>query len=324
MPRKVRPAIATLLGFRIERELGRGASGRVYAAWQFGYRRAVALKLVEPALADDPAFRERFIAIGQAVQRLRHRHLLTLHEVGERAGMLYAVSEILPGGSLRERIARAPLRPEHALAVAVDVARALQHLHAAGIVHRDVASGNVLFRDDGAAVLGDYGVAARMEVDDAVADGRAVGTPATMSPEQAAGAAPSPCADLYSLGVLLFEMLTGRLPYEADDPATLARLHASHPLPVLPPDRGWLQPLIDGTLAKEPAQRFDDAGAFIAAVEQVLASAPQAFAGPKRPVRRAFADEPAEPVIRRGRWHVAAWVALALLTASLAAWLGLR
>lgn len=250
----------------------------VYLAVQESLDRHVALKVLAPALAADRQFAQRFLKEGQITARLNHPHLLTVFDIGQHGAIYYLAAEYLPGGTLSDRIEQG-ISVAESLAVVCDVARGLHYAHGAGFVHRDVKPGNVMFRANGDAVLADFGIAKAMVGGTAVTTaGSWVGTVRYMSPEQINAAAVDGRSDLYSLGVVLFELLTGKLPYEASEPLTVALMHLSHPLPQLPSALAWLQPSIDGLMAKDANARFANGEEFVAAVERLLAHTPEGAA----------------------------------------------
>ncbi|MEP6622202.1 MAG: serine/threonine-protein kinase, partial [bacterium] len=211
----IAPAAGMVAGrYRIERHLGSGAMGDVHLAWDLQLERSVALKFLRAAAAaTDPTAVARFRAEARAAARLEHPHVATVYDAGETDDrQLFIAMAYYPGETLRERIARAPLAPDDALRIAAQVASALAAAHAAGIVHRDVKPANVLFDAEGAARLADFGIAKLLESPDVLTRDAAIGTPAYMSPEQARGDAVDPSADLWALGVMLHEMLTGHRP----------------------------------------------------------------------------------------------------------------
>lgn len=265
-------------GYRIVSPLGVGGMASVYLAVQESLDRHVALKVLAPALAADRQFAQRFLKEGQITARLNHPHLLTVFDIGQHGAIFYLAAEYLPGGTLGDRIEQG-IGVAESLAVVCDVARGLHFAHAAGFVHRDVKPGNVMFRANGDAVLADFGVAKAMSGGTAVTTaGSWIGTPRYMSPEQINSAAVDGRSDLYSLGVMLFELLTGKLPYQAAEPLAVALMHLSHPLPQLPPALAWLQPSIDGLMAKDANARFASGEEFVAAVERLLAQTPEGMA----------------------------------------------
>jgi serine/threonine-protein kinase PpkA len=263
-------------GYRILRPLGEGGMASVFLAVQESLDREVALKVMAPALSANSEFTDRFLKEGQITAKLNHPNLVTVFDIGSFGSVYYLAAEYIPGGTLRERI-DAGLSVAEALDIACDIARGLHFAHQKGFVHRDVKPGNVLFKADGTAVLADFGIAKAMDSkSSATMAGSSIGTPDYMSPEQARAEKVDGRSDLYSLGAVVYEMLTGEAPYQASDPFTVALMHVTQPLPQLPPDTAWLQPLVDGLMAKAADNRVPTGDAFVAAVEQLLAASPQA------------------------------------------------
>ena len=264
-------------GYRILRPIGEGGMASVFLAVQESLDREVALKVMAPALAANSEFTERFLKEGRITAKLQHQNLVTVFDIGTHAGIYYLAAEYIPGGTLKERITAGGLTTGEILDIAVDVARGLDFAHGKGFVHRDVKPGNILFRNDGSVVLADFGIAKAMDNStSSTVAGASIGTPDYMSPEQARAEPVDGRSDLYSLGTVLFEMLTGAPPYQASDPFTVALMHVTHPLPKLPTELAWLQPLIDRMMAKQAAERFQNGAEFIAAAHKLLASAPEA------------------------------------------------
>lgn len=279
-------------GYRILRPLGEGGMASVFLAVQESLDREVALKVMAPALAANTEFTERFLKEGRITAKLAHPNLVTVFDIGSHGTVYYLAAEYIPGGTLREKV-DAGLSVGDSLDIVCDVARGLQFAHDMGFVHRDVKPGNVLFKADGTAVLADFGIAKAMDAKSgATMAGASIGTPDYMSPEQARAEQVDGRSDLYSLGVMFYEMLTGEPPYQASDPFTVALMHVTQPVPTLPAEHAWLQPLLDGLMAKVADHRFPTGDAFIHAVEQLLAAAPEAQAlragapAKKRPGRR--------------------------------------
>ncbi len=264
-------------GYRILRPIGEGGMASVFLALQESLDREVALKVMAPALAANSEFTERFLKEGRITAKLQHQNLVTVFDIGTHAGIYYLAAEYIPGGTLKERIDAGGLSTGEILDIAVEVARGLDFAHGKGFVHRDVKPGNILFRNDGSVVLADFGIAKAMDNStSSTVAGASIGTPDYMSPEQARAEPVDGRSDLYSLGTVLFEMLTGAPPYQASDPFTVALMHVTHPLPKLPADLAWLQPLIDRMMAKQAVERFQNGAEFIAAAHKLLASAPEA------------------------------------------------
>jgi serine/threonine protein kinase/tetratricopeptide (TPR) repeat protein len=244
--------LPTLPGYRIVRELGRGGMATVYLAIQESLGREVALKLLTRRLAEDPSAAQRFVREARTAARLVHRHIVGVHEVGEHAGQPYLAMEYLPG----DTIAGGPLPPAQALEITREIALALDHAHRQGVVHRDIKPENILRRADGSCALADFGIARTADGGGGMTqDGVTLGTPHYMSPEQLQGKELDGRSDLYSLGVVLYQLLTGEVPYKGTDGWAVGMQHISAPLPTLPPALARYQPLIDALMAKDPARR---------------------------------------------------------------------
>ncbi|MDO6460440.1 serine/threonine-protein kinase [Granulosicoccaceae sp. 1_MG-2023] len=257
-------------GYTLKSKLGQGGMASVFLAVQNSLDREVAIKVMDPRMADDPAFCERFLKEGRIAARVSHHpDIVTIFDIGQAAGFYYMAMEYLPGPNLKDLLKDGPYRGD-TLAVIRQIAGALGMAHAEGFVHRDVKPANILFKSDGSAALSDFGIAKSVSNETQLtAVGFAVGTPEYMSPEQAMGQSLDHRSDIYSLGVMFYEMLTGEKPYLGQDPFSTALKHINDPLPVLPVEQGDYQPLLDGMLAKDPAARFPDAAALIAAVDQL-------------------------------------------------------
>ncbi|WP_460456267.1 protein kinase domain-containing protein [Arenimonas alkanexedens] len=266
-------------GYRILRPIGEGGMASVFLALQESLEREVALKVMSPVLAANAEFAGRFVVEGKITAKLQHPNLVTVYDIGSHKGVYYLAAEYIPGGTLKERIADGELSVAHVLDIATDIAQGLDFAHEKGFVHRDVKPGNVLFRKDGRVVLADFGIAKAMDgSNSSTVAGASIGTPDYMSPEQARGEPVDGRSDLYSLGTVLYEMLVGAPPYQAGDPFTVALMHVTHPVPTLPAPHEWLQPVLDRLMAKDAGQRYNTGAAFIEALHQRLATAPEAVA----------------------------------------------
>ncbi|RMG52042.1 MAG: hypothetical protein D6717_12335 [Gammaproteobacteria bacterium] len=253
-------------GYRIERELGSGGMSRVYLAVQEELDRPVALKVMAPALVADPVFAERFLTEARTIAGLRHPHIITAYDIGRTGSHTYMALEYASGGDLRGRI-QAGMTEEQVTTVLRQVAEALAYAHGRGFVHRDIKPENILFEQD-RALLTDFGIARAMgEERRLTGTGLSIGTPHYMSPEQARGEAVDGRSDLYSLGVVLYEMLTGDVPFDGRDPFAIAYRHIHDARPQLPSNLEDWQPLLDRLLAVDPARRFADAGQLLAALD---------------------------------------------------------
>jgi len=261
-------------GYDIERVLGEGAMAKVYLATQRSLERKVALKVMSAALAADPTFCERFLREGKMQAKLANPFTVGIFDIGNVGNLYYMAMEYLPNGTLKERI-RAGLSAEEGIGYLRQVAQALGFAHSKGLVHRDVKPANILFRADGSAVLSDFGIAKSLDDRTQFTQaGFSVGTPSYMSPEQARGQDIDGRADLYALGVVFYEILTGKLPYSGTDSLSTALAHLTEPLPELPIHQGRYQGILRGLLAKDPNDRFPTAAAFIAALDALQAGAP--------------------------------------------------
>lgn len=242
----------------------------VYLAEQLSLGRRVALKVLSPQLASDPSFLERFLREGRIAAQLRHRHIVAIHDVGVHQGQAYMALDFLSGGSLGEA---GPMAPREALRVLAEIASALDLAHRAGVVHRDIKPENILIDEDGRHVLSDFGIARIADAGQPMTrEGTAVGTPAYMAPEQWRGETVDGRADLYSLGVVLYRLLTGRTPYTGSDGWAIGMQHMQAPLPRLPDGLGPLQPLLDRLLCKLPGGRFASGAALVQAIDALRQS----------------------------------------------------
>lgn len=245
-------------GYTLKRKLGQGGMAAVFLAVQESFGREVAIKLLVPALAKEPDFAERFMREARTMAQLTHPNIIVVHDVGVANGLHYYAMAFHNSGDLTHRIRNGGVAVQEALRITRQMADALAYAHEQGIVHRDIKPDNVLFRErDDAAILTDFGIAKSLNNDEnqLTQAGATVGTPKYMSPEQARGQRLDGRADLYSLGCVLYEMLTGQPPFLAEEAVTLAIKHCQDPIPRLRGELARLQPLIDRLLAKEPAQR---------------------------------------------------------------------
>jgi YVTN family beta-propeller protein len=259
---------ATFAGYSIEREIGRGGMGVVYLAAHERLDRRVALKLISPESAGDRLSRERFIRESRLAAAIEHPHAVPIYEAGDQDGTLFIAMRYVEGTDLRALLASEQwLAPDRAVGLLADVAGALDDAHGRGLVHRDVKPGNILIGDVGGedwAYLTDFGLTKRTGGSDLTESGEWVGTLDYASPEQIRGERLDARSDVYALGCVLFEALSGRVPFERPD--EVAKLYAhlndvpprlAEVAPDLPPA---IQPVIDRALAKQPSERFPSAG----------------------------------------------------------------
>ncbi len=248
--------------YELQHLLGRGGMAYVYRGYDRVLERVVAVKILRPEYARDEHFRARFRQEATAAARLIHPNIVTVYDFGFDETNLFIVMEYVPGRTLRAVMdARAPMPIEESLHLMVQACAGLGYAHRLNLVHCDVKPQNMLVTTDGRLKITDFGIArAAAHHPEATAPGVAWGSPQYFSPEQAAGQAPTPASDVYALGVVLYEMLTRRLPFTADDPEELARLHREAPptpprvyRPEIPE---WLEAVILKVLAKEPAARY--------------------------------------------------------------------
>ncbi|MDY0296023.1 MAG: bifunctional serine/threonine-protein kinase/formylglycine-generating enzyme family protein [Acidobacteriota bacterium] len=242
-------------GVELEAELGRGGMAVVYRGIQTRLKRQVAVKVLSPVLLVDPQFSKRFLKEAETAAGLNHSNIVSIYDVGSEGQWNYMVMEYLPR-NLAGMIAHGSLESDKGVNIFASIASALDYAHQKGFIHRDVKPDNILFREDGTPVLCDFGIARAVgSATRLTKTGMSVGTPHYMSPEQARGKPLDGRSDLYSLGVVLYEMLTGKVPFEAEDSVAVAIAHVQDPVPRLPENLAKYQPLLDKLLAKDPDQR---------------------------------------------------------------------
>ncbi len=268
-------------GYAVLGELGRGGMGVVYKAYQKSLKRLVALKMILGGIQADPRELARFLTEAEALARLRHPHIVQIHEVGAYQGLPFFSLEFLEGGSLHHKLQGNPLPPPEAARLLEKLARAVHAAHESGIVHRDLKPANVLLTSDGEPKITDFGLAKQLDIDTGqTRTGVVMGTPNYMAPEQALGDTKKvgPAADIYSLGVILYELLTGSTPFKGATPVdTLIQVVADEPVP---PSR--LQPKIPADLEticlkclrKEGEKRYPTAAALADDIRRFLDGVP--------------------------------------------------
>ena len=321
---EAKPTLPILGPYQTQRLLGTGATARVYQALApsfeaetaAGGTRLRAIKVLHPHLVDSPDFARRFEREARTSRGLDHPGIVRVLEHGYHDGQPYLVMEYVSGPSLKEYLREqdGPLPVEDAVRLVAALAEALDYAHSQGVIHRDVKPSNVLLRDGrlDRPVLGDFGIAKLLEATLDTASGRTLGTPAYISPEQGQGLPADARSDVYALGALLFELVTGRPPFEAESPYAVV-LHHVHTPPPRPRDQRPdlprpLEAIILKALAKDPADRYPSAAALAAA----LRSSPS-------PATARPAARPDRPAWQRGRLLPAAAAGLALLVLALLA-----
>ena len=293
--------------YRIEQPLGQGGMASVYLAHDEELDRPVALKILADNLAGDATFRDRFEREARLAARLSHPNVVRVFDVGESEGRPFIVMEYVEGDTLADELARhGALEPVRAVELALQICSGLEAAHASGLVHRDVKPRNLLLRPDGVLKIADFGIARAAESTRLTEIGTILGTAAYLAPEQAEGLEATPAADLYSVGAVLYELLTGRVPYAATSLVELlAKQQAGPPAPIggVPAS---LELAVVRCLEPDPTKRPPSAGAL--AAELAAAQAPTI------PLERGAPGPPALHVgSQRRRWGVLVLLGLALL-----------
>jgi eukaryotic-like serine/threonine-protein kinase len=270
--------IGTLISdrYRIDQKIGSGGMSSVYQAFDPTLERWVAIKLMHRDISSDPDQLERFRREARAVAQLNHPHVVTVIDAGEDDGAPFIVFEYVEGETLKDRIKRQGRLPvSEAVAYAIEIGRALECAHLHRLVHRDVKPQNVLIDPDGRAKVTDFGIARSLEAHGLTATGRVLGTTDYVSPEQALGHEVTPQSDIYSLGVVLYEMLTGEPPFRAESQVAVAMKHVREPLPdvqrLRPEISAALAAVVERATAKETAHRYQTVGEMVHDLEEVLA-----------------------------------------------------
>ncbi len=251
-------------GYQIVRQIGKGGMATVYLAVQESLDREVAIKLMSPFLAEDKTFGERFLREAKIVARLSHPNIIAVYDVGTVDDQYYIAMQYSPGGDLKSRIAQGLTEPQVVL-ITQQIASALQYAHDNGFIHRDVKPANVLFDQHGNACLTDFGVAkaTHSATTTLTVAGSVIGTPVYMSPEQARGDNIDHRSDLYSLGIVFYEMLSGQPPFHGDSGVSIAIKHISDPVPRLDPQLSPYQEFVDKLLCKNREGRFQSGNEII-------------------------------------------------------------
>jgi hypothetical protein len=316
--------IGTVLSgrYRLEAKLGSGGMSTVYLARDETLDRPVAVKVVHREMSEQEDQLQRFRQEARAVAKLSHPNVVAVIDAGEDGGHPYIVFEYVKGETLKQRIGRVgALDTQDAIAYAIEVARGLGVAHSRNMVHRDIKPQNVLIDDQGRAKLTDFGISRQLEQDGVTATGRVLGTTDYVAPEQAMGRGVDPRSDVYSLGVVLYEMLVGQVPFHADSQVGVAMKHVNEELPDVqrrrPEVSAAVALVVERATAKNPAERYQQIGEMIDDLETALeveAARAGSTTGEATSVLEAV-PPPKRKLSGRARWSWAAVAVLLLLGA---------
>ena len=256
-------------GYEVKRTIGRGGMATVFLAIQQSLDREVVLKTLDTSNDESGDFFERFLKEGRIIASLRHPHIVTIFDIGTADELVYISMEYVDGGDLRAKIDNR-LAPVRGLDLIFKVGQALEYAHKKSIVHRDVKPANILFRGDGTPLLSDFGIAKDFTVDkELTSTGTILGSPFYMSPEQAEGLPVDGRTDIYSLGIIFYEMLTGEKPYEGDSAIKVIMQHIQSPVPQLPPELDQFQPLLTRLMTKDRDKRIANVTEMLEEVQEL-------------------------------------------------------
>src|SRR3954468_18248806 len=316
--------IGTVLSgrYRLEAKLGSGGMSTVYLARDQTLDRQVAVKVMHREMSEQADQLERFRQEARSVAKLSHPNVVSVIDAGEDGGHPYIVFEYVEGETLKQRISRiGALDVQEAIAYAIEIARGLSIAHGRNLVHRDIKPQNVLIDDEGRAKLTDFGISRQLEQDGMTATGRVLGTTAYVAPGKAMGHGADPRSDIYSLGVVLYEMLVGQVPFHADSQVGVAMKHVNEELPDVQQRRPELSAaaamVVERATAKDPAQRYQEVGDLIDDLSTAL-EVEAARAGSTTGEATSVLDAvppPKRKLAGRTSWSRAA-IALALLIAA--------
>ena len=321
--------------YTVLEQIGRGGMSTVYKALNRNDGQTVAIKVLTPQLAMEENFRARFRREARVLRKFKHPNIVPVLDYGEANGLVYLVMPLMQVGTLRDRMLSGELTVQEAASIVGQVASALQYAHDARVIHRDVKPSNILIDENGNAWLSDFGFAHVSDSSLSLTGSALIGTPAYISPEQINGSKITHLSDQYSLGVLLYHLSTGRLPYDADTPIAIAIKHATEPLPrprsVNPNLPDAVEAILIKALAKDPAQRFNSVAEFNDAFQAALQQALDPISGMLKP--GAVGEDPVSPYldtildveekgkkVKHSRRYALALVLLLLLTIPLAYW----
>ena len=311
--------IGTVLSgrYRLEAKLGSGGMSTVYLARDETLDRAVAVKVMHREMSEQEDQLARFRQEARAVAKLSHPNVVSVIDAGEDGGHPYIVFEYVEGETLKQRVARVgALETQEAIAYAIEVARGLSVAHARQMVHRDIKPQNILIDDEGRAKLTDFGISRQLEQDGMTATGRVLGTTDYVAPEQAMGKAVDPRSDIYSLGVVLYEMLVGQVPFSADSQVGVAMKHVNEELPDVQQRRPEVSAavalVVERATAKDPDRRYEEVGEMIDDLSTAL-EVEAARAGSTSGEATSVLDAVPAPKRRLSSRSGWSWAAMALL-----------
>jgi serine/threonine-protein kinase len=321
-----RPTSSAMIGtvlsgrYRLEAKLGSGGMSTVYLARDQTLDRQVAVKVMHREMSEQADQLERFRQEARAVAKLSHPNVVSVIDAGEDGGHPYIVFEYVEGETLKQRIGRnGALDPQEAIAYAIEIARGLSVAHARNLVHRDIKPQNVLIDAEGRAKLTDFGISRQLEQDGMTATGRVLGTTDYVAPEQAMGRKCDPRTDIYSLGVVLYEMLVGQVPFSADSQVGVAMKHVNEELPDVqrrrPEVSAAVALVVERAAAKDPGQRYQQVGEMIddlSTALEVEAARAGSTTGEATSVLEAV-PPPKRKLSGRARWSWAAILTLLLV-----------
>jgi serine/threonine-protein kinase len=263
--------------YTLESQLGEGGMAAVFRSHHPQFNRAVAIKILPPTISQDPSFRGRFEREGRTIASLNHPSIIRVYDIDEADGLFYMVMDLLPGGTLEARLREGGLDRKWSADVVAKMADALDYAHARGVIHRDIKPSNILLDAEGQPVLADFGIARLVQSEgepNLTSAGMVMGTPAYMAPEQLNGGQPDARSDIYSLGVVLYQLLAGRAPFTGDTMAVVTA-HLTKQPQALRELQQDLPPALDAVvlqaLAKQPDHRFKSAGVFAQALRSAAA-----------------------------------------------------
>ncbi len=315
----------TLGAYRILNQIGQGGMATVYKAYHAAMDRYIAIKILPRQLAESPEFTGRFQQEARIIANLEHPHILPVHDYGETDGVTYLIMRYMDAGTLKDRMKTGLLPLAEIDRLFSQLADALDYAHSKGVIHRDLKPANVLVDARGSVFLTDFGIAKLLESSSQfTGTGAMVGTPAYMSPEQAQGFKVDQRTDIYALGIILYEMVTGRVPYEAETPLAVILKHLNDPLPLPTQVKADLSPAIERVLlkalAKAPDDRYESVAGFLAAWKHALTETdtvraqpapvvtPSPFDGVVASAPAALPPEPVAPAPARPKVKTPLWV----------------